>query len=580
MLAATLVLTLVAAPQDHERRASPFDAIRWEEDRPVVQVEAAWYRPISIDGLAVDEILEVCRARWPGQVQKRFSEDLMEAMFLLDAEPGPRVTLELERTTDGQVVELADVPNTADKRNRLRDANKGPNRAVPKTTLTEAEVAEDLRAFEIGLRERFAYLRLREVAWEESLAEIERDLAPGVAAARLADRLERVMMRFGDGHASVRAPRDRSSRQGPYLPFLVADSSAGPVAFTADRRGFVDPQRPVVRSLGGFSLEACLEAVRPLVVDGSPQTVRDRSLGLLRDVSLWYPVLTGEEAPLQLAVELAPHVDGEATEVRIGLVERKPTFGTWPRSESERIGEIGYLRLPSMNDAAVEEVHRWMPRFEDTRGLIIDVRGNGGGSRAALLALAGYLVEPDGGPWVGNVAAYRLAEAFDEDHLDARYMYRADHPGWTDEQRAAIAEAQASFEPEWELPEGFSEWHYLVLDRTGHPSEYAYPAPVVILSDAGCFSATDIFLGALELHDRVTILGTASGGGSARSQSFLLPHSQIEVRCASMASFRPNGLLYDGRGIEVDVEVLPAPAYFLEDGEDAQMEAALRLLLE
>ena len=42
-----------------------------------------------------------------------------------------------------------------------------------------------------------------------------------------------------------------------------------------------------------------------------------------------------------------------------------------------------------------------------------------------------------------------------------------------------------------------------------------------------------------------------------------------------MASFRPDGRLYDGRGIEVDVEVLPAPEDFLRAGGDAQLEAAL-----
>ena len=43
-----------------------------------------------------------------------------------------------------------------------------------------------------------------------------------------------------------------------------------------------------------------------------------------------------------------------------------------------------------------------------------------------------------------------------------------------------------------------------------------------------------------------------------------------------MASFRPDGRLYDGRGIEVDVEVLPDPGDFLIGGGDAQLKAALK----
>jgi len=177
---------------------------------------------------------------------------------------------------------------------------------------------------------------------------------------------------------------------------------------------------------------------------------------------------------------------------------------------------------------------------------------------------------------VGNIAQYRLSRRFDSDHLEARYMHRADWAGWNDRQRAAIAAAKGAFKPEWQPVGEFSAWHYLVLDRTGHSAEYFYQHPVVVLSDSACFSATDIFLGALELLPRVTLLGSASSGGSARTQSFRLPNSGMEVRCASMASFRPDGRLYDGRGIEVDVEVLPDPGDFLIGGGDAQLEAALK----
>ena len=142
----------------------------------------------------------------------------------------------------------------------------------------------------------------------------------------------------------------------------------------------------------------------------------------------------------------------------------------------------------------------------------------------------------------------------------------------------AIDVAARRFEPEWTLPDGFSEWHYLVLDRTGHPDEYWYDRPVVVISDAGCFSATDIFLGALAMHPRVTLLGAASSGGSARSQRFRLSNSGIEVACASMASFRPDGRLYDGRGVEVDVEVPADPGDFLFGGGDRRLSAAMRLL--
>lgn len=154
----------------------------------------------------------------------------------------------------------------------------------------------------------------------------------------------------------------------------------------------------------------------------------------------------------------------------------------------------------------------------------------------------------------------------------------ADAPQLEEAQQEAIRVIAEEFQPEWDREEGFSAWHYLVLGRNGQEEEYFYDKPVVILSDSDCFSATDIFLGAFAGRPGITLMGEPSGGGSARSQSFELPNSDIEIRCASMASFRPDGRLYDGRGIEVDVEIAAEPEYFLRNGRDNVLDAAIEYL--
>ena len=47
-----------------------------------------------------------------------------------------------------------------------------------------------------------------------------------------------------------------------------------------------------------------------------------------------------------------------------------------------------------------------------------------------------------------------------------------------------------------------------------------------------------------------------------------------------MASFQPNGKLYDGNGIEPDVLVQPTPEYFLEGGDDPFIAKAMEVLSE
>lgn len=139
----------------------------------------------------------------------------------------------------------------------------------------------------------------------------------------------------------------------------------------------------------------------------------------------------------------------------------------------------------------------------------------------------------------------------------------------------AAAEVASSFRPDWKLPAGeFRAWHSMVVERGDVAFHYAL---LVVLLDAGCFSATDVFLGGFKGLPGVTLLGTASGGGSGRSRSYVLPNSGLEVRLSSMASFLPDGSRYDGKDIAPDVVVEPVLTD-LTGETDGVLDAALARL--
>ena len=98
--------------------------------------------------------------------------------------------------------------------------------------------------------------------------------------------------------------------------------------------------------------------------------------------------------------------------------------------------------------------------------------------------------------------------------------------------------------------------------------------------DAGSFSATDVFLSGLKGVPGVVLVGEASSGGSAHAQVVELPMSGLKARFASMASFQASGQLFDGRGVQPDVEVRPEPEFFVTGGRDAVLERALALIRE
>ena len=565
--------------QDVDEKSSPFDGLRWSGDQPEVQVAGTWYKPVAIDGIGVDEILAIADTWSPGR-EKRFAEDLVPILVRLKWKGDEKVDLDLRSLKDGSAVRLEGVEMTRAKRQALwasRNASEssGVRQPTPPARISVKAARADIEAFGAGLKDQFAYLGLGEVDLDRELAQI-RDGLTGDQADILELRLElhRLLMRFGDGHAQIRSNLPLGQPGDKYMPFLLIESSAGVVAVLPDRSALVEPDAPVVRAVDGKTMDEWVELARPYVANGSPQLVRRRALGDMRRID-WLRRVLGAETGAPLKVTFSSVDGSETVERELELSSRRPTYGPWPRSRSTILdGDIGYLRIVQM-DGDVDELREAMEEFVDTKGLIVDVRGNGGGTRELLLALGGYLIGPKEPAVVGNIAQYRLSRRFDEDHLEARYMHRVGWDGWNDRQRKAIEAAAAAFKPEWQPVGEFSAWHYLVLDRSGHAAEYFYDRPVVVLSDSGCFSATDIFLGALELLPRVTLVGAASSGGSARSQSFRLPNTGMEVRCASMASFRPDGRLYDGRGIEVDIEILPAPGDFLRAGGDAQLKAAL-----
>ena len=353
------------------------------------------------------------------------------------------------------------------------------------------------------------------------------------------------------------------------------------MAFKDDRESFVDPKFPFVTSIDGVPVEKLIEPLGSYVAKGSPQYQLRHKLRAVRDLGLARE-LSDLDSATEVKIELANSA-GEVQKKRLPVSQRYPTYGIWPRPQDSRIldNNIGYVRIFSMNGDAKNLVGKCMTEFAKTDGLIIDVRDNGGGTREALVELAAHLMKPEDTPRIANVCKYVLHRSHSEDHLESRFAFRADFAGFDARNQAAIQKFAKTFEPQWKPEAGrFSEWHYLVVSNPTKDPRPFYDKHVVILMNEKCFSATDIFLGAFKGWSNVTLVGQPSGGGSAKSESFNLPVSGCRVKCASIASFQPNGKLYDGNGIEPDVLVQPTPEYFLEGGDDPFIAKAMEVLSE
>lgn len=109
--------------------------------------------------------------------EKRFAEDLVEAMVLAGWDGDLRVDLELARLPELEKVQIEDVEMTAEKRKRLWRARASIEAPRLVDALDRDALRSELGAFGEGLERRFAYLGWRSVDLAAELASIEAELA-------------------------------------------------------------------------------------------------------------------------------------------------------------------------------------------------------------------------------------------------------------------------------------------------------------------------------------------------------------------------------------------------------------------
>ncbi len=440
-------------------------------------------------------------------------------------------------------------------------------------SLGQNDALADLDSFSQRLREESAYIELHQAKPFEAIERLKQRLPETVSIADFTRELQKIIAPIGDCHSSV-SSKALDGEPGLFLPFRLALAQGGVIAVSRDNAAFVEPDHPYLVAVDGKPLQGWLDAALKYQPVGSATQNLYASLKGIRRIDHLRRDL-GLAASSSLALTFA-NTAGERKDMTLPCRDRFSNFATIKLGVSRRIGDVGYLRLPAMDDKLIPEAKGRMKEFRDTAGLIIDVRGNGGGTYGLMRALFGYFRPQEDGPYVCNIAAYRLAPQFKASHIEYRPTFRREWSGWSQEERAAIDKAMTTFKASFTLPAGeFSDWHFMLLKS--EEFQYHYDKPVIVLCDESCISATDGFLAAFSSLPKVTLMGVGSRGGSGSSRTVKLPRSGIEFRLSTMASFRPYGDTFEGKGVAVDTPAQPRPEDFLT-GKDSVLDQALRQL--
>ena len=197
-----------------------------------------------------------------------------------------------------------------------------------------------------------------------------------------------------------------------------------------------------------------------------------------------------------------------------------------PSVESEMLEDnIAYVRLLTFGADTSNDLTRALRDLqrEDPVGLILDLRGNGGGFLTSAIDVASEFI-PD-----GVILIERFGDGEETIHQ-------------------------------------------------ARPGGKAVEINLVVLINGGTASASEIVAGAVQDHERGLLVGETSFGKGSVQNWVELDDNQGAIRVTIARWYTPGDRLIHGIGLSPDVEVL-IPESGLDEGEDPQLDEAIKLLL-
>ncbi len=374
----------------------------------------------------------------------------------------------------------------------------------------------------------YAYFELKEVDWASLTAAYRPRVLEAETDEDYYDVVAEMLVELDDAHTGLVEPYP----PGGVFAFTEKIEGEAVVTWSSLAGEAVGLTRgAIVQSVGGMTVDeriAYLEELDPRIVSGSTPRQREARgyLNLLRipadePVEVSFEAPDGEQRTATLSWDDAP-------ENPYANLERTVT--------GERLASgVGVIRIPTFDRGAegdpVADFDAALDGMMDAPGLIIDLRGNGGG--------ASFVAEPIAGRLVTETVVY----------AHERYRARLPRFGWRIERTATV-----------------------------RPRGETYTGPVVILIDTLNMSTSETFALSLADTGRAQTVGRTTAGATGNPTPFRLVGGG-RARYSLGALTRLDGTPLEGNGVFPDVAV----EWTIEDvrqGRDPDIETAEGLILE
>ncbi len=410
---------------------------------------------------------------------------------------------------------------------------KSPIGSEYKPNLSDAEKVAGLSLYWSEARRSFAHFaNVPDLNWDQ----VYLDTLPQVLATKTTQEYYTVMMQLApklkDGHTNIYPPEQ-----------LFDNFYARPAMSTT-----LVENRVLVTRVSNSSLQQRIAiGDEVLAIDGVPvhdyantkvapfassSTEQDRKVRMYSN-----QLFSGDKSkPITLTLRNA------AGKERTEVVERGQQQDV-PRKRFEfkmLKGDIAYIALDHFeSEDGPKAFEAALPQIMKAKGLIIDVRDNGGGDTYFGLEVLSYLAP---GPIATALSKERNESPTIRAYQDYMQLTNIDgKPQRYERKRAAY-----------------------------------FTGPVAVLAGAKTFSAAEDFLMSFDTMKRGTIIGSASGGSTGQPLFVRLPGGGSGRICVKNDSY-PDGKRFVGVGIQPQVQV-EATVADVRAGRDTVLDKALELI--